>query len=303
MIRRVFAGLLSVLALTTTYASAASADEQLRLDIELLPYIGDHYLLVDDYLRSSRFGWMYDTGAITGADVFGTFADVDGDGMDDLIWLVDYSLACDDNGERCDLLVFRPVGTASGDGVPSDWEFVEALRVPVKRAMYERFALLSDRVIRLDASNPDIHAWPSEPGGVLNFAKKVYGVPALGSKVELSDVRLGTHDVDHDGQDEVFIYIVSADVCYNGECGGDILKLLPGADGSAPAWRSIGRLPMLDVAEHLLFDALHFHPARYLRTTGRQVEGHDVLCGHNFVMHWSGDAYVVDSRVYCRDED
>jgi hypothetical protein len=258
---------------------------------------------VDDYLRSSRFGWRYDVEAATGVDIFGAFADFDGDGVDDLIYLVDHELACDADGESCDLFVFKPVDTGNSDKVPSDWEFVEALRVPVKRAMFERFAFVDDRIFRLAEGEPEIDAWTSVPGGIFDFAEKTFGVPIFNGTVGLSDVRLATHDVDHDGQDEVFIYIVSADVCYTGECGGDILKLLPGGDGTAPAWRSIGRLQSLDVYEHMVFAARNSHPARYLRATGRQVEGHDVLCGHYFVMHWSGDAYVYDSRVYCRDED
>jgi len=302
VIRHLLTGLLSGLALAAAHLSMASAEDQPQ-DIVLLPYIGDHYLLVDDYLRSSRFGRMYDTEGVTGADIFGAFADFDGDGVDDLVFLVDHKLACDEGGEMCDLFVFRPVDTAPGDGVPSDWEFVKSLRIPVKRAMFERFAFVDDRIFSLVVRKPDLDAWTEATGGKLGYAGEVYGVPTLGGTLELSDVRLGTRDVDHDGQDEVFIYIVSADVCYTGECGGDILKLLPGGDGPVPAWQSIGRLQFLDIYENIVFAARNSHPARYLRATGRQVEGHDVLCGHNFVMHWSGDAYVVDPRVYCRDED
>ena len=228
MIRRALVYSAIVCFAATVCISYAKGDNQPQ-EINLLPYIGDHYLLVDDYLRSSRFAGNYKTGAVTGADIFGAFADLDGDGTENLIWVVDHEAACD--GDHCDLFIFASDETDVPADDRIDWTFVERIRVPIERAMFERFAFVDDKVYRLLLRKPEVAAWTEGNGGKLDYAEQVYGKPVAGGRVDLSDVRVGTHDVNHDGRDEVFIYIVSPDTCYLGECGGDILEVLPGVDG------------------------------------------------------------------------
>ena len=289
MIRRVHLRMVLAWIVATMAISTAWGDD-LPHDIDLLPYIGDHYLLVDDYLRSSRFAWEYDTGAVTGADIFGAFADFDGDGIDDLIWLVDHEVAC--NGDECDLFVFAPVEAGTEEPVPVDWVFVKRMRVAIERAMFERFAIVGDHIYRLVLRKPEVAAWTEATGGKLGYAAQVYDRPDASGRVTLHDVRIGTYDVNGDGRDEVFVYIDSPDTCYRGDCGGDILEVWPGDEGSPPAWRSIGRLSHLLPNLGIVFSSLsQSYPARFLRAVDESVDGYVTLCAATSALRWEGGSY------------
>jgi hypothetical protein len=82
---------------------------------------------------SLRTGGAYSgyMGSIAESDLYGGFADVDGDGRKDLLIVVDNDLTCDDN--VCDFFVFAPVVKDRQVVTACDWHLVENRRRAITR--------------------------------------------------------------------------------------------------------------------------------------------------------------------------
>ncbi len=276
MIQRAIALMMSVLTLSAPVLPHARADG-LSDEVLLMPDIGEYLWLVEEYMETAWFGRYFETGALTGRDFYGGFANIDEDGLDELFILVDHKIACHDS--TCDLFIFEIDAAIPSLATPCNWRLVEATQAGTKRSLYERFATVDQQTIVLTQLPPTFAA-RLERRDWFTYFDGVYGTSVDWDEILLSHVRVGTHDVNVDGQDEVFIYVVSPPICGRDECGGAILELSPSEDGSKPDWRWIGELNSLDPADNILMDReAHYTPGRTIRIVeGAEIDGYATLC-------------------------
>ena len=285
--------------LTLTPDTTEARNDGLADEVLLTPRIGEYLWLVEAYMATAWFGRYFETGALTTRDFFGGFVDVDRDGVDELLILVDHKIACEDR--ICDLFIFETDGEPANLRSPCNWNLAERTKTETERSLYERFALAGQRIIVLERL-------PLEFLGQLkgldwfDYFASVYDMPVEWDEILLGDVRVGTYDVNGDGRDEVFIYIVSPAICGRDECGGAILEVIPHADGSQPGWRWIGELNSLDpaldtVAQYEGYDT----PRRAIRVLDSAVDGYATLCTRDNQLRWNGEAYEIDFGQGCPD--
>ena len=289
---------LAVIALSIAFAQTTNArGDRLPKEVLLMPDIGEYLWLVEEYMATAWFGQYFETGALTSRDIFAGFGDVDGDGLDNLVFLVDHETVCTD--QRCDVFVFSADVQNPTVNSPCNWLFVSSSRSDVKRSLYERFVVVNGQTVTLKG-------WPSALAAKIegedwsNYFERLYDTTFESDEILLSHVRIGTYDLNGDGQDEIFIYVVSPPICGRDECGGAILELSPSEDGSKPAWRWIGELNSLDPAMHIVLEnEAYVWPGRTMRVIDETVDGYASLCSRGSYLRWNGEIY--DIRFYVPD--
>ncbi len=300
LIKPAVAAMATAFALLGPHRDLSAADY-----IYLTPDIGDYLWLVDEYMPTSRYGKNFATGALVDADFFGGFADLDGDGVDELLITIDHPIACD--GDLCDLFIFTFDWEMTSLSVPCNWLSADRSRTLIRRSMYERFAVVAERtVVMTEISNAFTRSPPSKFEGRFDgrlwydFFVEMYDTTIEWNEIRLSDIRLGTYDVNGDGRDEVFIYAVSPAMCGRDECGGAILELLPTEVGSTPGWRWIGELLGLDVADNLIIgEDISSSPARRMKVLNKVIDGYHSLCSRRSSLSWNGETYDISFRYGC----
>jgi len=121
--------------------------------VYLMPDIGDYLWLVEDYMPTSFFGRYFEMGALIEGDFFAGFADIDGDGSDELLVAVDHPTTCD--GDQCDLFTFTLDPAGPDLYVPCNWLLADHSRTLIKRSLYERFVTVAGKtVVMADLSIP-----------------------------------------------------------------------------------------------------------------------------------------------------
>ena len=101
--------------------------------VYLMPDIGDYLWLVEAYMPTSYFGRYFATGALVEGDFFAGFADLDGDGSDELLVAVDHPTACD--GDVCDLFTFALDPEGPDLYAPCNWLLADRSRTPIRRSL------------------------------------------------------------------------------------------------------------------------------------------------------------------------
>jgi hypothetical protein len=295
VIRHALAALLSAFVLAGAQVSAAPADDQPQ-DIVLTPFIGDYYWLVEAYLRIEGDFTSY-LGPVTEIDIFGGFADADGDGREDFLVVVDNELTCDEN--VCDFFMFVPVVKDQSVDTLCDWQLVDDRPKPITRGLYERFVTVGDQSVALTNLPAEMPCtlngdeWHTFFHFVYDTEHYIYSEKI--HYVALTDIRLGTYDVDDDGQDEVFVYI--APNCPRCKGWGHVIEIIRGADGSVSDWRRRGGFGSLDpILTSIDARPAFLAPSAKLRVTDEIIEGHRSLCTSRSILRWNGKAY--ESRVY-----
>ena len=261
--------------------------------VVLLPEIGAYLWLVEEYMATAWYGSFYETGALTVRQFYEALADVDSDGVEELIIMVDHDAACE--WGTCDVFIFAPENDddlASTEA--SNWRLMDRLAMPVKRSLRERFVTFGDQTVTLQREWAVLNL-RLEGMDQFDYFAEVLGLPFKVDEILLSHVRVGTYDVNGDGREEVFIYVVSPPICESDECGGAVLELLPSEDGSLTDWRWIGELTALDPAMHLISrrDAFVW-PGRTMRVIDETVDGYASLCSSRSYLRWNGDTYDID---------
>jgi hypothetical protein len=214
--------LLAVLILMPV-AEAARSDGKSD-EILLTPRVGGYLWLVEEYMATAWFGRYFETGALTTRDFFGAFADIDSDGVDDLLVLADHKIACNDR--HCDLFVFRSGEEPLSLSSPCNWNLAQRTKTETTRSLYERFVSAGQRTIVLAPLHLEF-AGQLEGLDWFDYFASVYDMTVDWDEILLDHVRVGTHDVNGDGREEVFIYVVSPAVCGRDAWGGAILELTP----------------------------------------------------------------------------
>ena len=268
-------------------------------EVRLVPRIGPYLWLVEEYMPTAWFGRYFETGALVSRDIWLVVADIGDGATNKIVVLVDHPIACD--GDRCDVFVFAPDFDDQDFDGPSYWHLIKYRRVQVKRSLQERFVVWNDRTIWFP-NNWTVVQTRLNNMPLFDFVADVYGTPVDWDEILLSHVRVGTYDLNDDGVDEVFIYVVSPPICGRDECGGAILQLLPSENGSRPGWRWIGELHSLDPATSLrVGDDISSWPGRTMRVIDETVEGYHSLCSRGSYLRWNGDSYDIDFSM-SRDE-
>jgi hypothetical protein len=313
VIRLALALIVSALVLTGTrvsWSAALQSDTKAvsdaPSDIVLTPFVGEYYWLVEAYLRIKGDFGSY-LGPIAEPDIFGGFADADGDGREDFLVVVDNELTCDEN--VCDFFVFAPVVKDRSVDKPCDWQLVDDRPKPITRGLYERFVTAGDQSVALTTL-------PSEMPCTLNgeewrdyfhfvYDTEYYTISEMDHHFALTDIRLGTYDVNDDGQDEIFIYIVP-EHCPRCARWGHVIEIILGADGSVSDWRIRGGFGGLEpVLTSIDAGPTFLAPSAKLRVTGEIIDGHRSLCTSHSIVRWDGKAYVSHIYTYIetlRDE-
>lgn len=261
-------------------------------EVVLMPEIGEYLWLVEEYMATAWYGRYYETGALTSRRFYEALADVDGDGTDNLIILIDHNATCE-RGE-CEVFVFSPdPDDNQNTDDPLNWHLIERKQVPVKRSLTERFVMFDDRTVLLPRQwavlNPLLDGLDR-----FDYFAKTLDLPFKSDEILLSHVRVGTYDVNGDGRKEVFIYVVSPP-CEREECGGAILELLPSEDGALEEWRWIGELTALGPAMNFLSRRVAFvWPGRVMRVIDETVDGYSSLCSSRSYLRWNGETYDID---------
>ncbi len=289
---------LAVIALSIAFAQTTNArGDSLPKEVLLMPDIGEYLWLVEEYMATAWYGQYFETGALTSRDIYAGFGDVDGDGLDNLVFLVDHKTACTD--QSCDVFVFTADVQNPTVNSPCNWLFASTSQSDVKRSLYERFVVVNGQTITLKG-------WPSALAAKIegedwgDYFERLYDTSFESDEILLSHVRIGTYDLNGDGQDEVFIYVVSPPICGRDECGGATLELSPSEDGSKPAWRWIGELNSLDPAMHIVLEnEAYVWPGRTMRVIDETVDGYASLCSRSSYLRWNGETY--DIRFYVPD--
>jgi hypothetical protein len=274
--------------------------------VYLMPDIGDYLWLVEAYMPTSFFGKYFETGALVEGDFFAGFADLDGDGSDELLVAVDHPTAC--GGNVCDLFTFALDPEGPDLYAPCNWLLADRSRTPIRRSLYERFVTVSGKTaVMTDLSIPFNNERTGVFDGVFDgkpwrdYFAAVYGTPIEWDDIRLSDIRVAAHDLNGDGRDEeVFIYVVKPSMCGRDECGGAILELLPHEDGSEPGWRWIGELANLYVADdYIIGENISSSPARRVKVTNTVIDGYPSLCTRLSHLSWNGETYDIFFRYGC----
>ena len=288
----------SLAAMIGTWALLGLARDLNAADyIYLTPDIGEYLWLVEEYMPTSSYGDGFATGALIERDFYGGFADLDGDSVDELLIAVDHPLACD--RDMCDVFIFRVDWQRQSLTAPCNWLPAEQTRMPIKRSMFERFVEIAEHsVVLSNITQPDDPLSFGTFDGRFDgqrwkdYFAAIYETPIERDEIRLSDIRVGTYDLNGDGRDEVFIYAVSHSMCWRDECGGAILEILPGDDGSKPSWRSIGELFGLYVADNLIFgEDISSYPARRIKVLNKVIDGYPSLCTRRSHLSWNGNTY------------
>ncbi len=293
----------SLAAMIGTWALLGLARDLNAADyIYLTPDIGEHLWLVEEYMPTSSYGDEFATGALIEVDFFGGFADLDGDGVDELLIAVDHPIACDE--DMCDVFTFKVDGQRQSLAAPCNWLPAERTRTPIKRSMFERFVETAEHTVVLtNITQPYHHLSIGAFDGRFDgqrwkeYFAAIYDTPVERDEIRLSDIRVGTYDLNGDGRDEVFIYAVSPSMCGFDECGGAILELLPVEEGGRPGWRWIGDLLGLYVADNLIIgDDISSHPARRIKVLNKVIDGYPSLCTRQFHLSWNGETYDLSDH-------
>ena len=294
----VFCRIAFLLALTQLRIVAASAEDRPQ-DIVLSPFIGDYYWLVEAYLRVEGDFTTY-LGPITSMDIFGGFTDVDGDGRDEFLAVVDNKLTCD--GSVCDFFIFAPVVHGRDVETPCDWQLVDDRPKPVARGLYERFVTVDGQSVALASLAAGM---PCTLNGIEweDYFHFVYDTAHYtgSEKIHehtLNDIRLGTYDINDDGEEEVFVYItpVQCPLCSG---WGHVFEIIRDTDGAIVDWRSRGKFGSLDpVPTTIGGDPTFLAPSATIHVTGEIVDGHRSLCTSNSILRWNGKAYEPHVFLY-----
>ena len=288
-------------ALTSAATSLAADDEALDGDILITPFIGERISLVEAFLRAKGSYRSY-LGAVAADNLFGGFADVDGDGRKDIVVVVDNDLACDESG--CDAFVFAPIVANRSIDAACDWRLVDDRRKPLTRGLYERFVTLGDKLVALTQLPAEVKCrldgmdW--EDFFHLIYNTDFYLPSEKLHHRSLSDVRVGTYDVNGDGRDEVFIFIAPFP-CLGCMGQGAIIETAPQMDGSRPEWHRIGKFDEPDIALTTRDGEPTFlAPSAVLRPIDETIDGYRTLCSSTTILRWTGETYV--QHVYTNSD-
>ena len=280
----------------------AADDDKEANEILIVPFLGEHFSLVEAFLRTSPEGRHFNTPDLTAKSFFAGFTDVDGDEIKDLLILVDHDTTCE--GTLCDLFVFSPVVSDRRMDAPCDWTLVEKTKTSITSTFYERFITNAGQSVAM--TNLPWPFWGCRFNGAewTDYFRWEYDTFILPFDTVLRDVRIGVYDLNGDDRDEIFIYIVSLPVCDTFACRGAILDVEPTEDGEAPAWRKIGDLgfldPILDPAEGD-DEETYLMPGSSLHVIDEVIDGYVSLCSSKMLLRWNGEAY--DHQVYYKRED
>ncbi len=91
---------------------------------------------------------------VSDVDFYGGFADVNGDGRDDLLILVEHERTC--NEDVCDFFVFELVVENRQIKNDCDWQLVDDNRRPVRRTPSDRFLTVGNRTVLLEPLPDDM---------------------------------------------------------------------------------------------------------------------------------------------------
>ena len=153
----------------------------------------------DTSLRTGRAYSGY-LGSIAEGDLYGGFADADGDGRKDLLVVVDNDLTCDDN--VCDFFVFAPVVKDRQVVTACDWHLVENRRRPITREAGGRLVDVGGQTVTLTGlpqkmpCTLDGHDWLTYFHFVYQYAQRTGS--QLPRYAALTDVRPGNASADGD---------------------------------------------------------------------------------------------------------
>ncbi len=298
-IRRVVAFVILSALIPVAHPVAADDDNQAH-EILIVPFLGEHFSLVEAFLQTSPEGRHFNNPDLTAKSFFAGFADVDGDEIKDLLVLVDHDTTCD--GDLCDLFVFSPVVKDRSMDAPCDWSLVEKTRTTFTTSLYERFITSAEQSVTM--TNIPWPFWGCRFNGAewTEYFRWEYDTYIVPFDTVLSDIRVGTYDVNGDGRDEVFIYIISLPICDSFACRGAILEVEPPEDGEPPAWRKIGELSFLDpILDADGEEEAYLMPGSSLHVINETVDGYVSLCSSKMLLRWNGEAY--DHQVYYKRED
>jgi len=276
--------------------------------VYLMPDIGDYLWLVEAYMPTSHYGEEFATGALIEPDFYAGFADIDDDGVDELLVAVDHPIACE--GDMCDLFTFASAAAEPDFAVPCSWRLADRTRVLIKRSLYERFVTVAgETVVMSELSRPYDPRSDGSFNGLFDgkdwrdYFATIYGTPIEWGEIRLSDIRVGTYDLNGDGRDEIFVYAVSPAMCGRDECGGAILELLPAEEGAKPGWRWIGELSYLDIADHFIIgEDFSSSPARRVKVLNEVIDGFPSLCTRLSHLSWNGETYDNSFAIGCAQD-
>ncbi len=290
--------LVAVICLFQVHCLLADAGEDKIENVLITPFIGDYLWLAEAYLISEGPFGSY-LGAVTDSDVFGGFADADGDGLEDLLIVVDHDITCERT--LCDFLVFAPVVEDRQLNAACDWRLVDDRRRNIVRGLYERFAIVGDIAVPLTRLPSEMQCtlngrdWQGYLHSIYDSAHYIKSEKL--HRAALSDLRLGAYDLNGDGQDEVFIYIPSNN-CPCGWESGHVIEIEKGADGSSPTWKRIGRLEYFDpVLTSIDSEPTFLAPSATLHVTDEVIDGYRSLCSSRMILRWDGEAYVLSVYI------